>query len=117
MFLLIVFAFIAIGISFLCSMLEASLLSITPSYIAGLKEQRPKLHKQLSKLKQTIDRPLAAILTLNTIAHTAGAAGVGAQVGVVFGDGYLGAQALQVAQPDPAGSLAVRVPQCCHPAG
>ncbi|EAQ32242.1 CNNM domain-containing protein [Idiomarina baltica] len=91
MFLLIVFAFIAIGISFLCSMLEASLLSITPSYIAGLKEQRPKLHKQLSKLKQTIDRPLAAILTLNTIAHTAGAAGVGAQVGVVFGDGYLGA--------------------------
>ena len=89
MLLLIVFAVIAVGVSFLCSILEAALLSITPSYIAQLKSDRPKLHKQLQKLKDTIDRPLAAILTLNTIAHTAGAAGVGAQVGVVFGDGYL----------------------------
>lgn len=89
MILLIVFAFVAIGISFLCSILEAALLSITPSYIAQQKASNPKLHAQLQQLKQTIDRPLAAILTLNTIAHTAGAAGVGAQVGVVFGDGYL----------------------------
>jgi len=89
MFLLIVFAFIAVGISFLCSILEAALLSITPSYVAQLKEQRPKLHAKLAILKNNIDRPLAAILTLNTVAHTAGAAGVGAQVGVVFGDGYL----------------------------
>ncbi len=89
MFLLIVFAFIAIGISFLCSILEAALLSITPSYIAQLREHRPHLHQQLQGLKANIDRPLAAILTLNTIAHTVGAAGVGAQVGVVFGDGYL----------------------------
>ncbi|WP_339878284.1 CNNM domain-containing protein [Pseudidiomarina gelatinasegens] len=89
MFLLIVFAFIAVGISFICSILEAALLSITPSYIAQLREQRPKLHAKLAKLKHNIDRPLAAILTLNTVAHTAGAAGVGAQVGVVFGDGYL----------------------------
>lgn len=89
MFLLIVFAFIAVGISFLCSILEAALLSITPSYVAQLKEKRPKLHAKLQDLKTNIDRPLAAILTLNTVAHTAGAAGVGAQVGVVFGDGYL----------------------------
>ncbi|WP_417664494.1 CNNM domain-containing protein [Pseudidiomarina donghaiensis] len=89
MFLLIVFAFIAVGISFLCSILEAALLSITPSYVAQLKEQQPKLHAKLQKLKTNIDQPLAAILTLNTVAHTAGAAGVGAQVGVVFGDGYL----------------------------
>ncbi|RUO48145.1 hemolysin [Pseudidiomarina aquimaris] len=89
MFLLIVFAFIAIGVSFLCSVLEAALLSITPSYIAQQKATKPKLHKNLQRLKANIDRPLAAILTLNTIAHTVGAAGVGAQVGVVFGDGYL----------------------------
>ena len=90
MFLLIVFAFLAIGVSFICSVLEAALLSITPSYIAQLKEQQPALHDKLAALKHNIDQPLAAILTLNTIAHTAGAAGVGAQVGVVFGDGYLG---------------------------
>lgn len=89
MLLLIIFALIAVGISFLCSILEAALLSITPSYIAQLKDAQPKLHRRLDALKQNIDRPLAAILTLNTVAHTAGAAGVGAQVGVVFGDGYL----------------------------
>ncbi|MGI0153593.1 CNNM domain-containing protein [Pseudidiomarina sp. WS423] len=89
MFLLILFAFIAVGISFLCSILEAALLSITPSYVAQLKAEQPALHGKLQALKDNIDRPLAAILTLNTVAHTAGAAGVGAQVGVVFGDGYL----------------------------
>lgn len=89
MILLFVFAITAIAVSFICSILEAALLSITPSYIAQLKEQQPKLHARLQQLKTNIDRPLAAILTLNTVAHTAGAAGVGAQVGVVFGDGYL----------------------------
>ncbi|HAI24927.1 MAG TPA: hemolysin, partial [Alcanivorax sp.] len=91
MFLLIVFALVAIGFSFLCSILEAALLSITPSYIAGLKGERPKLFEKLRKLKDDIDDPLAAILTLNTIAHTAGATGVGAQVAVIFGEAYLGA--------------------------
>lgn len=89
MLLLIAFIILAIGVSFLCSILEAALLSITPSYIAQLKGERPRLHARLAKLKGNIDRPLAAILTLNTVAHTAGAAGVGAQVGVVFGEGYL----------------------------
>lgn len=91
MTLLIAFAFLAIGVSFLCSVLEAVLLSITPSYIISLKEAQPKLYESLNKLKEGIDKPLAAILTLNTVAHTFGAAGVGAQVAVVFGDGYLAA--------------------------
>ena len=91
MTLLIAFAFLAIGVSFLCSVLEAVLLSITPSYIISLKEPQPKLYERLNSLKERIDQPLAAILTLNTVAHTFGAAGVGAQVGIVFGDGYLAA--------------------------
>ncbi len=91
MTLLIAFASLAIGISFLCSVLEAVLLSITPSYIVSLKETQPKLYKSLDDLKERIDQPLAAILTLNTVAHTFGAAGVGAQVAIVFGDGYLAA--------------------------
>ena len=87
--LLLAFAFISIAASFICSVLEAVLLSVTPSYIANQRESNPRLYKQLKQLKDHIDKPLAAILTLNTIAHTFGAAGVGAQVGIVFGDGYL----------------------------
>lgn len=90
MFLLIFFATTAIGISFLCSVMEAALLSITPSYIAQLEEKSPKWFKQVNALKQDIDTPLAAILTLNTIAHTVGAAGVGAQVAEMYGQSYLG---------------------------
>ena len=90
MFLLIFFAATAIGISFLCSVMEAALLSITPSYIAQLEEKSPKWYKKVSELKQNIDTPLAAILTLNTIAHTVGAAGVGAQVAALYGQAYLG---------------------------
>lgn len=90
MFLLIFFASLAIAISFLCSVMEAALLSITPSYIAQLEEKSPKWYKKVSKLKQNIDTPLAAILTLNTIAHTVGAAGVGAQVADMYGQAYLG---------------------------
>ena len=79
----------SLAISFLCSVLEAALLSLTPSYIAQLKENRPKAHAALAALKANIDRPLAAILTLNTIAHTVGATGVGAQVAVLFGETYI----------------------------
>ena len=91
MILLVAFAIISIGFSFLCSILEAALLSITPSYIASLKNDRPQLFARLRRLKDEIDDPLSAILTLNTIAHTAGATGVGAQVAVVFGEVWLGA--------------------------
>ncbi|WP_404366868.1 CNNM domain-containing protein [Marinobacter sp.] len=91
MSLLIAFAVLSISFSFLCSILEASLLSVTPSYIASLKKENPSLFQRLRKLKDDIEDPLAAILTLNTIAHTAGATGVGAQVAVVFGEVWLGA--------------------------
>ena len=90
MTLLILFVALAIGVSFLCSILEAVLLSITPSYMAVLETDRPNLSARLNSLKADIDRPLAAILTLNTIAHTVGAAGAGAQAAVVFGDASLG---------------------------
>ncbi|MGM0952862.1 MAG: CNNM domain-containing protein [Pseudomonadota bacterium] len=90
MFLLVAFAIVSIGFSFLCSILEAALLSVTPSYIASLRKDKPELFKLLRKLKDDIDDPLAAILTLNTIAHTAGATGVGAQVAIIFGEAWLG---------------------------
>ncbi|WP_447956166.1 CNNM domain-containing protein [Vreelandella sp. EE7] len=86
MFLLVVTATLAIALSFVCSILEAALLSITPSYIGRLKDGDPGLHAALEGLKTHIDRPLAAILTLNTIAHTVGATAVGAQAAVVFGE-------------------------------
>lgn len=91
MTLLIIFATISIGFSFVCSVLEAALLSITPSFIAGLRDSNPKLYTSLRAFKDDIDKPLSAILTLNTVAHTVGATGVGAQVAVVFGEAWLGA--------------------------
>jgi len=87
--LLLIFLCVAIGFSFYCSVAEAVLLSITPSFIVTLKETRPRDAQRLSALKSNIDRPLAAILSLNTIAHTIGAAGVGAQAARVWGDGSL----------------------------
>lgn len=90
MTLLIAFAVLSILVSFLCSILEAALLSLTPSFVANQKASRPKLYERLKELKDNVDQPLAAILTLNTVAHTAGATGVGAQVTVVFGNGYVG---------------------------
>ena len=84
MTLLIFYLLLALVVSFLCSILEASLLSFTPSYIESLSEEKPKLSEDLRRLKDKIDQPLAAILSLNTIAHTVGAAGVGAQAAVVF---------------------------------
>ena len=67
------------------------LLSITPSYIEGQKEKRPHLASRLKRLKQdNIDQSLAAILTLNTIAHTVGALGAGAKATIVFGNAWFG---------------------------
>jgi CBS domain containing-hemolysin-like protein len=87
--LLLIFVLLSITVSFICSLLEAALLSLTPSHVVAFRHSDPTLYEKLRKLKDRIDQPLAAILTLNTVAHTFGAAGVGAQVGVVFGDGYL----------------------------
>jgi CBS domain containing-hemolysin-like protein len=64
--------------------LEAVLLSLTPSYITAMRESHPRTGRLLEELKASVDRPLSAILSLNTIAHTVGAAGVGAQAQVVF---------------------------------
>ena len=87
--LLFTYLGIALIFSFLCSILEAALLSTTPIYInMKLKEGR-KYAMQLSHFKNNIDLPLSAILTLNTFAHTIGAAGVGSQVQEVWGNEYL----------------------------
>lgn len=82
--LLIFFFVLSILFSFLCSIWEAVLLSITPSYINTQISQGTKLGVTLQAFKKDIDRPLSAILTLNTIAHTVGAIGVGAQAAEVF---------------------------------
>jgi CBS domain containing-hemolysin-like protein len=89
--LLITYVLLAFVFSFLCSVAEAVLLSITPSYIEWQKEKRPKRAALLKQLKQeNVDRSLAAILTLNTIAHTVGAIGAGAKATVVFGSTWFG---------------------------
>ncbi len=90
MTLLILFVVLAIGVSFLCSILEAVLLSITPSFVEAAEEERPRLAKKLRGLRADIERPLAAILSLNTISHTVGATGAGAQAAVVFDDAGVG---------------------------
>ena len=88
--LLALYVALAIGVSFLCSMMEAVLLSVTPSYVAALEREGSAAGERLHQFKDNIDRPLAAILSLNTIAHTVGAAGVGAQAAIVFGEAYTG---------------------------
>ncbi len=90
MTLLIFYVSLALGVSFLCSVMEAVLLSVTPSFAAQTEKQNPRLGARLRKLKADVDRPLAAILSLNTIAHTVGAAGAGAQAVAVFGDAWVG---------------------------
>jgi CBS domain containing-hemolysin-like protein len=77
--LLVLYVLLALGFSFLCSILEATLLSVTPSYVAALEQEGHLIAERLSEYKEDIDRPLAAILSLNTIAHTVGATGAGAQ--------------------------------------
>ena len=86
MTLLLVYLLIALGFSFLCSILEAVVLSITPAYVAAESGRNTAFGHRLSSLKQDIDRPLAAILTLNTFAHTIGAAGVCAQAQRLWGE-------------------------------
>ena len=90
MFLLGLYLFIALFFSFLCSIAEAVLLSVSWIHIALLEKKGQKAGKILHELKEDINKPLAAILTLNTIAHTVGAAGVGAQATLVLGDLSLG---------------------------
>ncbi|WLE97510.1 MAG: hemolysin family protein [Candidatus Electrothrix communis] len=89
--LLIIYVLLALVFSFLCSVAESVLLSITPSFIEGQKERRPKHAALLKRLRQDkVDQSLAAILTLNTIAHTVGAIGAGAKATAVFGSAWFG---------------------------
>lgn len=90
MLILGLYLFIALFFSFLCSIGEAVLLSVSWIYIATLEKKGQKAGKILRALKEDINKPLAAILTLNTIAHTVGAAGVGAQATLVLGNVSLG---------------------------
>ncbi len=90
MTLLFVYLFIALAISFLCSFLEAVLLSTPSSYIAMREKEGVKGAELLGKYKNNIDRPISAILSLNTIAHTIGAAGVGAEAVAIFGQAHFG---------------------------
>lgn len=87
MTLLFTYVAMALAVSFLCSLLEASLLTITPSSIQSARGRGAAWADTLERLKSDIDRPLAAILTLNTVAHTMGAAGAGAEYARVFGNG------------------------------
>ena len=88
--MLIVYASVALGVSFLCSMLEAVLLSMSLSHVSVINKAGDKNGARWARLKEDDSvKPLTAILTLNTIAHTMGAAGVGAEVSAQFGDDSL----------------------------
>ncbi len=84
--LLILYFALAVGISFICSVLEAVLLSVNMSYISVLEKEKPQIGKLLRIHKTNISKSIASILILNTIAHTIGAAAVGAQASILFGN-------------------------------
>lgn len=86
---LLLFFALSIVVSFFCSMWEAVLLSNTPSFIGRLQTEKPAIGHLLNKMKEDIDRPLSAILTLNTFAHTVGALGVGVEAGKLFGTNFI----------------------------
>ncbi|UAB81886.1 DUF21 domain-containing protein [Marixanthomonas sp. SCSIO 43207] len=87
MALLLLYAFVSIFFSFLCSILEAALLSFTPTYIKMKKNEGKSYALTLANFKKDIDKPLIAILTLNTVAHTVGAILVGNQAGKIAIEG------------------------------
>ncbi len=90
MLALITYLLLALTVSFLCSIMESVLLSTPQSFLIVKKENGYVWAKSFMNFKTNIDKPLSAILSLNTIAHTVGAAGVGAQATIVFGEAYFG---------------------------
>ena len=86
MTLLIIYLVVAIGVSFICSILEAVLLSVSPSYVEQALKDKPRGGKMLNSVRENLDKSISSILILNTFAHTMGAAGVGAQAIKVFGE-------------------------------
>jgi CBS domain containing-hemolysin-like protein len=90
MTLLLVYASVALGVSFFCSLAEAALLSMTPFFVQNLVREGHRSAKLLVRLESKMDQALAAILSLNTIAHTVGAVGVGAEAAQIFGSAFVG---------------------------
>lgn len=90
LFLCVIYATVALLFSSLCSVAEAVLLSISPSYVANLQKEGSKSAGRIKSVKTNVDRSLAAILTLNTIAHTIGSGGAGAYAAKFWGDGAVG---------------------------
>jgi CBS domain containing-hemolysin-like protein len=90
MTLLLLYLFMALSISFLCSLAEAALLSTTATFVKIHEKSKSIGLKRIAGYRQNVEKPLLAILSLNTIAHTVGAAGVGSQATVIFGEAYFG---------------------------
>ena len=80
---------VALSVSFLCSVMEAALLSITPSRLALIAEKSPRLGRLCAKFRDDVEQPVAVILILNTAAHTFGAAIAGAEFDRLFGSGRI----------------------------
>lgn len=86
---LVISVCVACGVSMLCSLMEAALLSLSPSQLAKIRRRSLNIGKLCQKLKHEIDRPIAFILILNTAAHTIGAAVAGAAFDQLFGQSWL----------------------------
>ena len=84
--LFILFFLLALSVSALCSVLEAVFLSTPATFVAAVDGKNIRSAALLKRLKKQANRPISAILTINTIANTMGAAGVGAQAGIAFGN-------------------------------
>ena len=84
--LLLLFFVLSVGVSFLCSVLESVLLSVNMSYVAVLEKEKPKIGALLRLHKENINKSIASVLILNTVANTLGAAAVGAQASAIFGN-------------------------------
>ena len=89
MFLLLLAVLFALSLSALCSLMEATLLSLTPSQVATITGKRPRLGKIWQQFKQQIDRPISVILIINTAAHTVGATIAGAEFDKQFGPKWI----------------------------
>jgi len=87
---LFTYIILALGVSFLCSIWEAAMLSTPVSHIELLVEERRQAGVIMQGLRQNVEHPISAILTLNTIAHTVGAAGAGAEATAIFGSQFQG---------------------------
>lgn len=86
MTILIFYLILAIGVSFLCSILEAVLLSISPIYVQQMTQKRPIMGGIMTQVRNNLDQSISSILILNTFAHTVGAVGVGSQAIKIFGE-------------------------------